>query len=70
MSLIEDAANKEATETRVPFGKVEVAPSSGISYHLRDIYSICQCCWNVATYKWKLHNGNIEIISFVVNFRS
>jgi hypothetical protein len=44
--------------------------SSGISYHLRDIYSICQCCWNVATYKWKLHNGNIEIISFVVKFRS
>jgi hypothetical protein len=35
------------------------ATSSGIPYHLRDIYSICQCCWNVATYKWKLHNGNI-----------
>ena len=47
-----------------------VATNSGISYHLRDIYSICQCCWNVATYKWKLHNGNIEIISFVVKFRS
>jgi hypothetical protein len=27
--------------------------NSGISYHLRDIYSICRCCWNVATYKWK-----------------
>jgi len=25
--------------------------SSGISYHLRDIYSICKCCRNVATYK-------------------
>jgi hypothetical protein len=24
MSLVEDAANKEATETRVPFGKDEV----------------------------------------------
>ena len=24
--------------------------SSGISYHLRDIYSICRCCWNVVTY--------------------
>jgi hypothetical protein len=34
--------------------------SSGISYHLRDIYSICRCCWNVATYKWKVHNGKIE----------
>ena len=22
----------------------------GISYQLRDIYSICRCCWNVATY--------------------
>jgi hypothetical protein len=24
------------------------ATSSGISYHLTEIYSICQCCWNVA----------------------
>jgi hypothetical protein len=44
--------------------------SSGISYHLKDIYSICRCCWNVATYKWKVHNGKIEIIPFVVKFRS
>ena len=22
------------------------------------------CCWNVAKYKWKVHNGKIEIISF------
>jgi hypothetical protein len=44
--------------------------SSGISYHLRDKYSICICCWNVATYKWKVRNGKIEIISFVVKFRS
>jgi hypothetical protein len=35
-----------------------------------DIYSICRCCWNVATYKWNVHNGKIEIISFVVKFRS
>ena len=41
--------------------------SSGIlSYHPREIYSICRCCWNVATYKGKVHNGKIEIISFVV----
>ena len=43
---------------------------SGMSYHLRDIYSICRCCWNVAIYKWKVHNEKIEIISFVVEFRS
>jgi hypothetical protein len=24
----------------------------------------------VAEYKWKVHNGNLEIISFVVRFRS
>jgi hypothetical protein len=24
--------------------------------------------WNVATYEWKVHNGKIEIISFVVKF--
>jgi hypothetical protein len=27
MPLIEDAVNKEATETRVPFGKIEVITS-------------------------------------------
>jgi hypothetical protein len=42
--------------------------SSGISDQLRDIYSICRCCWDVATYKWRVHNGKIEIISFVVKF--
>jgi hypothetical protein len=25
-------------------------------------------CWNVATYKWKVHTGKIEIMSFVVVF--
>ena len=42
----------------------------GISDQLRDIYSIYRCCWNVATYKCKVHNGKIEIISFVVKFSS
>jgi hypothetical protein len=27
---------------------------------------MCRCSWNVATDKWKVHNGEIEIISFVV----
>jgi hypothetical protein len=44
--------------------------SSGISDQPRDIYSICSYCLNVATYEWKVHNGKIEIISFVVKFRS
>ena len=29
----------------------------------RYILHKCVCCWNVATYKWKVHNGKIEIIS-------
>ena len=33
MSLIEDAANKEATETIVPFGKVEVIISKRLRCH-------------------------------------
>jgi hypothetical protein len=37
----------------------------------RYIYStICRCCWHVATCKWEVHNEKIEIISFVVRFRS
>jgi hypothetical protein len=37
--------------------------SSGITHTLRDrdIYSICRCCWNVDTHKWKVHNPKIEI---------
>jgi hypothetical protein len=27
------------------------------STQLRDIFFICRCLWNVATYKWKVHNG-------------
>ena len=29
---------------------------------------ISRHCWNVATYKWKVHTGKIEIMSFVVVF--
>jgi hypothetical protein len=43
---------------------------SGISNQLRDIYCIYRCSLNVATYIWKVHNGNIKIISFVLNLRS
>ena len=42
---------------------------SSKSCQLIDIYSVCMCCWNVAAYKWKVHNGKINIISFVVKFR-
>ena len=44
--------------------------SSGKSDQLRDIYAICMCGWNIATHKWKGHNAIIEIISFVIKFRS
>jgi hypothetical protein len=47
MSLIEDAANKEATETIVPFGKVEVITSKMLRCHqdLVDIYLISVSQW-------------------------
>jgi hypothetical protein len=40
---------------------------STVRYILHIIY---RCCWNVATYERKVYNGKIEIISFVVKFRS
>lgn len=43
--------------------------SSEIWYHLDDIHSICSCCWSVATYKWKIHNGKVAVISFDVQCR-
>jgi hypothetical protein len=35
------------------------------------IYSVCRCCWNVPTYKWKVHIGKIEIIStmWCINYK-
>jgi hypothetical protein len=39
MSLIEDAANKDATETRVPIGKVEVITSKML--RLQPLWNIC-----------------------------
>jgi len=32
---------------------IESTPS-GISYQLRDIYSICRCCCNAVTCKWEI----------------
>jgi hypothetical protein len=43
-----------------------VTTSSGILYQLRDIYSICRCFWNIARYKWEIHNEKIEMFSFGV----
>ena len=34
---------------------------------------MCNCCWNVVTYKWKVHNGKIEIsheVSFLLSISS
>ena len=44
--------------------------SSEILYKLRDAYTLFRCCWNVATYKWKVYNGKVEIMSFVLKFHS
>jgi len=44
--------------------------NSGMLDPLTYIYYICMYCWNDVTYKWKIHNGKIVIISFVVRFRS
>jgi hypothetical protein len=35
---------------------------------MQDIYSRYRDLWNAAIYKWKVRNGTIEIISFVVKF--
>ena len=34
--------------------------NSGISYQLRDVYSICRCFRNVATYKWRFTMGKFK----------
>ena len=42
------------------------ATRSRISYHLRNIYSICMCCWNSATHKWKFTMG--KLISSLLSY--
>jgi len=42
---------------------VDVLPIFFMEYRInskRDIYSMCRCCWNIATYKWKIDSGNIS----------
>ena len=46
MSLIEDAANKEATETRVPVGNVEVITSKMLRLPLS--WNICVTMTTIA----------------------
>ena len=36
----------------------------------RYISCICWCCCNVPTYKWKCHNGTIEIIKVIYIYNS
>ena len=44
-----------------PIEKIMIGTtSSGISDQWKYIYSICRCCWNVATYHWKVHNGKMK----------
>jgi hypothetical protein len=35
----------------------------GIFDKLRDIYSLCRCCWNVTTYICKVHNMTIDSLT-------
>jgi hypothetical protein len=44
--------------------------SSWIVYQLKDVYAICKRYWDVATYKWDVHNGKIDSISLVVKLRT
>ena len=40
----------------------------GISYQLKDIYSVCKRCRNDAILKWKVHNWKAETICRKVLF--
>jgi hypothetical protein len=40
--------------------------STRIVYQLKDVYAVCKRYWDVATYKWDVHNGKIDSISLVV----
>jgi hypothetical protein len=48
---------KKAPVPRVPIGKFEVTTSK---------FVIGKRYWDVATYKWDVHNGKIDSISLVV----
>jgi hypothetical protein len=63
-------ASHEKRKEAIPILQFLGTTNSGISYQLKDIYAICRCCWNVATYKWNVHNGKIEIICWLGYFVS
>jgi hypothetical protein len=55
---------------QTPLARGHVLMESDRNHKLWNIESteryISRHCWNVATYKWKVHTGKIEIVSFVV----
>jgi hypothetical protein len=42
--------------------------ASYLDLHLELLRDICRCCWNVATYKWKVNNGKTHLFCGEVSF--
>ena len=36
-------------------------------YELKNIHSIRETTWNIATQKWKIYNIKIKVIAFIIN---
>jgi hypothetical protein len=51
--------------TYAPFVEFATRGTRRVSHVEQEMYTL----WNVATYKGKVHNGKIEIISYVVKIR-
>jgi hypothetical protein len=56
ISLIEDAANKQATETRVPFGKVEVITSKMLRLPPWRGWPLWNICVTMTTDMFHIHD--------------
>jgi hypothetical protein len=50
--------DNDGDRNTLPIGSVSsmLAPTLSQGNHYREYYINCRCCWNVATYKWKVHN--------------
>jgi hypothetical protein len=47
-----------------------IATGPCIANQLRDINTICRRSWYIAAHVWKIYDFKIEVVLFIINFRT
>ena len=47
-----------------------IATGPCIANQLRDVNTICRRSWYIAAHIWKIYDFKIEVVPFIINFRT